>query len=112
MDKIKSFISEHRIATSLVAIISVAILLVSISMTVYYSSGAFQLDLSRPEYKPLRSQIDNDHKQDDSFKAQGNIDEKVIDEFLERYKTKSKRIQDSKAFTNDVLSDQQLGLVD
>lgn len=112
MQRIKQLVSRHKIAAALAGIIGVAFALVFISMTIYYRSGAFQLDLSRPEYKSLRSQIDTDTKTTDTFEAQGEINEEVLDDFLARYKDKSARALEAKAFSTDVLSDQQLGLTE
>lgn len=112
MELIRKSISKHKLATTLVGVIGTAVILVSVSISVYYRSGAYQLDLSRPEYKSLRSQIDADSKTSDRFESQGEITEEVLDEFLGRYKDKSSRIFEAQAFSNDVLSDQQLGLTD
>lgn len=112
MKPVKKFISKHKLTASLAGVIAIACILVSVSMAVYYRSGAYQLDLSRPEYKSLRSQIDTDSKSSDTFEAQGEINQKVLDDFLDRYKAKSERIFDTNAYSNDVLSDQQLGLTD
>lgn len=112
MEKVKVLIMNHRMAVAVVAIILAATILVSISMLVYYKSGAFQLDLSRPEYKSVRSQIDTDTKTTDNFDSQGVITEEVLEDFLKRYKERADRVLEANAYSNDVLSDEQLGLGD
>lgn len=109
--RVKHLIMRYKLPTFLIAVISLAFILVSISMSIYYSSGAFQLDLSRPEYKSVRSQIAKDSKlTDKQFDTQGEISERVLDQFLDMYKEKSDKLIEAKAFSSDVLNDEQLGL--
>lgn len=112
IDRSKALILRRRLIATLTAVILLAFLLVAISMVIYYSSGASQLDLSRPEYKSVRSQIDTDTKTTNLFDAQGPIDEVVLDDFLARYKEKSDRVLEANAFSNEVLNDEQLGIAD
>lgn len=84
--------------------------LVGLSMSLYYSSGAFRLDLSRPEYESVRPQIDQTSKGHQLFDNQGDIDTNVIDDFTKRYGVESRKVTETQAFGNDVLSDEQLGI--
>ena len=61
-DKLSELIHRHKLPAFLVAVVILAGVLVVISVSVYYRSGAYQLDLSRPEYKDVRSQIEKDKK--------------------------------------------------
>lgn len=118
MDKLKQFsnwllrlISQYKLPTMVVSVIMVSIVLVSISMYLYYSSDAFRVDLSRPDYVPYRAQIDNsnDHNRD-MFEAQGEVTGKVLDDFLQKYKQEEKKADSARVFASDVLSDDQLGI--
>ena len=93
------------------SVIAVSIVLVGISMYLYYSSDAFRVDLSRPDYVPYRAQIDNsnDHNRD-MFEAQGEVTGNVLDSFLQKYKQEEKKADGARAFASDVLSDDQLGI--
>lgn len=93
------------------SVIAVSIVLVGISMHLYYSSDAFRVDLSRPDYVPYRAQIDNsnDHNRD-MFEAQGEVTGNVLDSFLQKYKQEEKKADGARAFASDVLSDDQLGI--
>lgn len=110
MMQIRQWVLRHRFLAFLITVIGLAVVMVLISMDIYYKSGAFQLDLSRPEYKPVRSQISSDTKTEDTFASQGEITNEVLDDFLTRYKTEASRASDAQAFQNDVLSDEQLGM--
>ena len=107
---VKRFIDAHKLVVLVVSVILVACALVSISMTLYYRSDAYRIDLSRPEFKDSRSQIVNSEKQETDFPASGAITPDVLKDFYKRYDELSKRAFDSKAFSTDVLSDKQLGL--
>lgn len=118
MDKLKQFsnwllrlITQYKLPTMVISVIMVSIVLVSISMYLYYSSDAFRVDLSRPDYVPYRAQIDNsnDHNRD-MFEAQGEVTGKVLDDFLQKYKQEEKKANGARVFASDVLSDDQLGI--
>ena len=106
----RQLIEQHRFGAFITGVIGLAIVLVLISMRLYYSSDAFRLDLSRPEYVELRSEITKGSETKDAFEAQGSVDEVVLDDFLRRYNTEADKVLKAKAFANDVLSDEQLGL--
>lgn len=108
--RVRQWILNHRLPAFLIVAISLAFILVTISVNVYYATGAYQLDLSRPEYKSVRSKIDPDSKKKEVFGAQGDISEESLDQFLTLYKEEASRVLEAKAFSGDVLSDEQLGI--
>ena len=109
MDKFKRLgrrmarlVMQHKLPTMVVSVIVVSIVLVGISMHLYYSSDAFRVDLSRPDYVPYRAQIDNSNNHNrDMFEAE---------DFLQKYKQEEKKADGARAFASDVLSDDQLGV--
>lgn len=109
-DKIKEFTNKYKLPVFLGSAVALAAALVSISMAIYYSSGAYQLDLSRPEYKGVRSQIEPDRKSDDMFDAQGEVNPEVLDGFLDLYQEEADKALKSDAYSADVLSNEQLGI--
>ena len=62
--------THHRLQLFVALAISVSVILVIISMGLYYSSNAYKLDLSRPEYIQVRSQIEKDPKDSSGFSEQ------------------------------------------
>lgn len=108
--KIKALVERYRLPTFLLVTMLIATVMVFISMYAYHISGAAQLDLSRPEYTPVRSQIDANSKASDGFSAQGPITDEVLEDFLTQYKEQATKILEADAFANDVLSDEQLGI--
>lgn len=110
--KIKDLVLNYKLPVFLVAAVLLAGVLVVISVRMYYISGAAQLDLSRPEYVSVRSQIDKNEKKkaSDLFDTQGEVTEAVLEEFLVGYRAQASKALDSGAFANDVLSDEALGI--
>lgn len=90
--------------------IVVAFILVVISMALYASSGAAQLDLSRPGYKSVQSQLDQSDDSFESFPATGSVDKKVIDDFQKQYQKQIKSVNSTDAFSPSALDPQSLGI--
>lgn len=108
--RIKHWILRYRLPAFLIGVIGLAFIMVIVSVHVYYATGSYQLDLSRPEYKSVRSQINPDPKKKEIFDSQGDISEGSLDHFLNLYKDEAKKALEAKAFSGDVLSDEQLGI--
>lgn len=86
-------------------VIAVAVVLVTIAMAVYNSSGAAQLDLSGPGYVSVRKDL-TDESRSTSFTATGELDSAAFDEFESLLKKRKQSIQaingfDPAAVNND-----------
>lgn len=99
----QSFWQEHRYLILVAVSIGLALVLVSISMYLYTSSGASQLDLSRPGYKKVTEQIETDESSYQSFSSIGGVDSSTIDEFTKLFDDKSARATEVDAFSGDPL---------
>lgn len=106
---IMSHAKDHKLLLMVFGSVVVSILLVLASLALYYSTGASQLDLSRPGYSDIREQVRNndDYK---GFNAAGPINEESLEEFDKLYTEKLKEIEAVDAFGNDVLSFESLEL--
>ncbi len=89
--------------------ITVAILLVFVSMALYASSGAAQLDLSRPGYKNVQDKVDQSGAFE-SFPATGSVNKSTLDQFQKIYDKQTKQVDSSDAFSSSALDDQALGI--
>jgi hypothetical protein len=89
--------------------IVVAILLVLVSMALYASSGAAQLDLSRPGYKSVQNKVDQTDTFE-SFPETGSVNKSTLDQFQKIYDRQSKQVDNSDAFSSSALGDQALGI--
>jgi hypothetical protein len=102
---------RHKFMLLVVIVIAIALFLVWISMGLYNSSGAAQLDLSRPGYKSVQSKV----VQDDSFTgypSTGNMNKAALDQFRTMYAARAAQATGVDSFGGSVMSDQALGLDD
>lgn len=102
---------RHKFMVLVVLTILVALFLVWISMGLYNSSGAAQLDLSRPGYKSVQSKVEKD----DSFTgypSTGTMNKAALDQFRSLYTTRASQATGVDSFGGTVMSDQALGLDD
>lgn len=90
--------------------VSVALLLVAVSIALYFSSGTAQLDLSRPGYKSVRSQSKEDPYT--GFSSSGSIDEQALNDFQKLYQEQANKATSLEPFTGDALNDSTLGIDD
>lgn len=107
---LRAAISKNRLFYFVSGAIVMSVCLVAVSMHLYYASGAFRLDLSRPEYESVRPQIEQASKSQRLFDNQGQLDVKATEEFLRLYNKEATKTRDANAFGNDVLSDEQLNI--
>jgi len=98
------FWSKHRYLLLILSSVVVAMGLVLISMALYFSSGAAQLDLSRPGYSSVADQVDNSARDFQAFSAFGSVDQEVIDEFETIFTEQATKATEVKAFSGDPLS--------
>lgn len=100
---------QHRFMLLVGSSIVIALVLVSISMKLYTSSGAAQLDLSRPGYVSVRDQAAQSNKFE-GFSASGEIDKKTLKEFQEMYNTHAEQATAVDSFGGEVMSDTALSI--
>jgi len=76
----------------------------------YNSSGAAQLDLSRPGYVNVRSQAISNGNSLKSFSSSGNLSQEDIDYFQEVYAIQAEKVTSVQAFGGDPLEPISLGI--
>jgi hypothetical protein len=100
---------KHRFLVMIGVSIAVALILVAVSMKLYESSGAAQLDLSRPGYEHVSEKVAQSEVFK-SFPATGEINKEVIDEFRKVYATRAAEATNIDSFGGDVMSDAALAI--
>ena len=105
-----SLSSRSRFLLLIISSILISFILVVISMTMYNSSGAAQLDLSRPGYQGVRDQVVKSDSDFQNYTSAGPINQTTIDEFQALYDGQAKKIKSVNAFGNDPLSPEALGI--
>lgn len=98
----RSFWDRHRFLLLVFISIVISAGLVFVSMTMYLRSGASQLDLSRPGYKSVQSQVE---RGDDlqNYATTGPVDQESIDEFKKLLKEQADKANAVDAFSGDPL---------
>ena len=100
---------QHRFMSLVAVTIAISLVLVCISLWLYNSSGAAQLDLSRPDYQSVREQAN--HSNDfTGFSASGEINKEALDEFRELYDEQMKEATAIESFGGEVMTDAALGI--
>lgn len=102
--------SKYRFLFMIFSSVIIAGGLVAISMAIYSSSGAAQLDLSRPGYKDVRSQADKSSDSFLDFAETGIMSQKVIDEFNKKFDAEYQKLKSFDAFGGDPLNPSALGI--
>jgi len=98
-----------RLVMFIAGSIGIALLLVAISLALYVSSGAAQLDLSRPGYQSVQSQVEKGETFK-GFPSTGAVDDKAISQFNKLFDEQVKQVTGADAFNPEVLSNQALGI--
>lgn len=102
---------RHKFMLLVGLTIAISMFLVWIALGLYNSSGAAQLDLSRPGYKSIRSQVSHD----DTFTgypSTGEMNKAALDQFRTLYSTQAEQATSVDSFGGGALSDQALGIDD
>ena len=100
---------QHKFMVMVGATIGLSLLLVVVAMWLYNTSGAAQLDLSRPGYQSVRDKVDSDNSFK-GFSASGEIDKQALDEFRVLYDKQLKEATTVESFGGNVMSDATLGI--
>jgi len=98
---------QHRYLLMVSLTIIVAVILVVISMVIYNISGAAQLDLSRPGYQSVSSQVDRTDEIKD-YSALGAVNKSTVDEFTKLYDAQAVKAKAIDAFNGDPLNPEVL----
>lgn len=106
----RTFIRKHSLLLMIIFSILISSVLVWISINIYYKSGAAQLDLSRPGYMGVRSQVETGDSGFQDYSETGPIDSSAINEFKLLFDKQAKKVKAANAFGGDPLSPDALGI--
>ena len=105
-----SFRNKHSFLIFITISIVISSGIVVTSMFMYNSSGAAQLDLSRPGYVSVRSQATTSSDDFQNFPTTGPINKNDMSDFKELYGKQTQRVKTVDAFGGDPLSPDALGI--
>lgn len=100
---------QHRFLLMVLGSIVVALLLTAVSLKLYASSGAAQLDLSRPGYEQA---VDKKVKSSvfEGFPNYGPINQQTLKEFQDLYNKRADQATKVDSFGGDVMNDATLSI--
>ena len=107
---IKEWIMNNQLITGIIGIIGVALLLTSINMALYITSGTSGLDLSRPGFDQIRKKAVAENEAP-SFSPTGKLTQKDIETFTHMYNEQRDNLKKMGSFDDQALTDEALGLV-
>ncbi len=100
---------QHRFMVLVVGVIMISLFMVSIALSIYNSSGAALLDLSRPGYQSVRDQAIDSRAT--SYPSSGPLDAEALDEFEKMYDERTSKVIDVDSFDASALSEESLQLL-
>lgn len=98
-----SFWDRHRLSLLLILTVIIAIAMTIISVVIYNSTGAAQLDLSRPGYRSVSSEVETADKID-TYSASGPVNKDTINQFMDLYDEQANKAKAIDAFNGDPLN--------
>lgn len=109
LNNIRALIEKHRLGCFTTGCVVVALAMTTLSLRIYQMSGAIQLDLSRPGYEKVRTQVKKE-ADDHPFSSTGPLDNAAVQDFDSRIDKYRKELQELGTFDQQQLSDENLGL--
>jgi len=106
-EKTKQVIDRHRITYGVIGALLIAMLLTAISLSLYVSSGASRLDLSRPGYESARGDIEQ-NTNETPFSSTGPLNSDVANEFQQRFTAARDSLNSLDDFNSNALDDAEL----
>jgi len=106
---VRHFINDHQLASFVTLALVATIIMTVISLRIYVTSGAIKLDLSRPGYEKVRQEVTNDTTTQ-PFPSSGTLTPAAIKDFRNRLDKQQSDLKAVGNFSDDGLSDSNLGL--
>lgn len=105
--RLRQFANRHLFLLAISGAVVVGFIMTLISMSLYFSSGASQLDLSRPGYEDVRAEV-RDNQPANDFSPTGPLNPEIMDEFQELFDEQREALNslsdyDDRAFTDKSL---------
>ena len=101
---------QHKFFVLIAGVILLSTFLVSVALSLYNSSGAAQLDLSRPGFQEVRKQASRDTTTK-TFPSTGTLDKAALDSFSKLYSEQAAKVSQTQGFDAAALSEESLQLL-
>ncbi|MDR3125947.1 MAG: hypothetical protein LBU20_02680 [Candidatus Nomurabacteria bacterium] len=104
-------LARSQFAVMITAAVLLTAALTTVSIWIYISSGAINIDLSRPGYEKIRAETLSEEPSS-QFLSSGPIDRNVIETFNGRVEALQTELNSMNNFSSDVVSDEALGIAE
>lgn len=108
--RIAAAADQHKLVAALILAITAALTLVAISISMYYATGFYRYDLSRPGYEKERTEIAKPEAQKD-YDTSGQVSKATIDAFLQEFDARQKDFKAYGDYRDLSLGDDDLLLI-
>lgn len=91
-----------------------ALVMTTVSLTIYKETGDIYLDRSRPGFLPDADEVEKESAATTNyeFSESGTINEKDLEEYLQELQNVKARLDDFDAYSASPLTDEALGITD
>jgi len=101
--------ARHRFMMLVSITILISLFLVSVALALYASSGAAQLDLTRPGYQSIRNQAGHSTSFT-GFSASGPLNKETVGEFRTLYDKQAEKATNVDSFAGAAMEEQTLSI--
>ena len=108
--KVRQVITDHQFACFVILCILIATVMTLISLELYRRSGAMKLDMSRPGYEKVRTEVEKS-SDDQPYDSSGALTEEAVQDFEDRVKKYQGELEGLGQYDNSIISDENLDLV-
>lgn len=106
----KKWILNHQFVVFVIVALIATCVFTGVSLWLYRSSGAAGLDLSRPGYEEVRTEVKDDNEITKPYSPTGSIDSDSVKDFQSRYEAIKSRLDATNNYSGSVVDDINLGL--
>ena len=109
--RVREFVVAHQFACFIILCVAVALVMTLISLELYRRSGAIKLDMSRPGYEAVRTEVEKS-SDDQPYDNSGPLNDSAINDFENRIKKYQSELDELGTYDNSIISDDSLNLTE
>ena len=107
---IRQVLGAHQFACFITLCVVIAGVMTVISLELYRRSGAMKLDMSRPGYEKVRTEVEKS-SDDQPYDSSGALTDEALQDFENRIKKYRDELDNLGQYDNSIISDESLNLV-
>lgn len=107
---IRQVLGAHQFACFITLCVVIAGAMTVISLELYRRSGAMKLDMSRPGYEKVRTEVEKS-SDDQPYDSSGALTDEALQDFENRIKKYQDELDNLGQYDNSIISDESLNLV-